>query len=92
MAVDETVELDGPPAFRDGDRVRAARAVRNDGTYPGMRIGDHLISVGDIGYVREIGTFLQRYYIYSIDFYERGRIVGMRANELELVEAAPEDA
>lgn len=87
----DIVELDGPATFREGDKVRAVKPVRNDGTYPGMAVGAALIEAGDIGYVREIGTFLQRYYIYSIDFYERARIVGMRAGELELVSPAPPD-
>lgn len=87
---EEQIELTGPPQFSGGDKVRAVKFIRNDGTFPGMRIGDALIEAGDTGYVREVGTFLQRYYIYSIDFVSRGRIVGMRAHELELVEAAPD--
>lgn len=86
----DPVELDGPPAFGEGDRVRAVKSVRNDGTYPGLRIGAPLIAAGDIGYVREIGTFLQRHYIYSVDFYQRGRIVGMRTGELSLIASAPD--
>jgi nitrogen fixation protein NifZ len=90
MNGEETVELDAPPAFGCGDKVRAIRLVRNDGTFPGKTVGEALVSAGDVGYVCSIGTFLQRYFIYGVDFVERGRIVGMRAGELELVSPAPE--
>lgn len=80
------IEIAREPLFDIGDKVRAQRAVRNDGTYPGSRIGDYLIEEGDIGYVTSIGTFLQRYYIYAVDFFERERIVGMREHEIESIE------
>ena len=86
MSHDEIVELDSPPAFRLGDKVRARRLVRNDGSYLGLRVGDLLVSEGEIGYVREIGTFLQRFFIYEVDFLDRGMVVGMRAKELERIE------
>lgn len=81
-----SIEIAREPLFDIGDKVRARQGVRNDGTYPGSRIGDHLIDVGEIGYVTSIGTFLQRYYIYAVDFYERARIVGMREHEIENIE------
>lgn len=87
----ETIELEDRPAFEEGQKVRALRDVRNDGTYPGRPMGDFLIRTGDIGYVKSIGTYLQMYYIYGIDFYEKRIIVGMRANELELVDARCND-
>jgi nitrogen fixation protein NifZ len=84
----EATECDRPPVFQPGDKVRASRAVRNDGSFPGKAIGDPLIEPGEMGYVRAIGTFLQRYVIYEVDFLYRGFVVGMRASELELIEAA----
>lgn len=80
------IETARAPRFDIGDKVRARLAVRNDGTYPGSRIGDFLIEAGEIGYVASIGEFLQRYYIYGVDFFARGRIVGMREHEIEDVE------
>lgn len=85
---EDTVELDGPPALEIGTKVRARQDVRNDGTFPGRAMGEFLVRRGDIGYVNRVGTFLQRYYIYGVDFYEHGYIVGMRNKELEVVEAA----
>jgi nitrogen fixation protein NifZ len=37
--------------------------------------------------VRSIGTFLQRYFIFEVDFVDCGLVVGMRGKELELIEA-----
>lgn len=82
----DIVEIEGPPRFAPNDKVRAAAAVRNDGTFPGVATGEPLIAVGEVGYVRDVGTFLQRYYIYAVDFIAPGRVVGMRGHELELVE------
>lgn len=79
---EEDVEIRGAPVFRPGERVRATRHVRNDGTYPGKDIGENLVRKGDVGYVRDIGTFLQQFYIYSVEWVDRGTLVGMRAREL----------
>ena len=73
----ERVELDQPPSFDFSEKVRACRAVRNDGTYPGREIGEILVQKGDVGYVVSIGTFLQQFYIYGVDFVARGCLVGM---------------
>lgn len=85
------VELNGPPRFDYGQKVRSRKTVRNDGTFPGKEIGEILVNKGDAGYVTSIGTFLQQFYIYGIDFYEHGYRVGMKGRELEPVEpeAAP---
>lgn len=77
------VELNDPPAFDYGEKVRSLKNVRNDGTFPGREIGDILVRKGDVGYVSSIGTFLQQFYIYGVEFIEHGYRVGMRARELE---------
>ncbi len=84
------VEINDPPAFLYGELVRAKRHIRNDGTFPGREIGEILVRKGDPGYVTSIGTFLQQFYIYGVDFYTRGNLVGMKARELERVEAETE--
>ncbi len=68
--------------FDYGERVRVTRNVRNDGTYPGMEVGDFLISRGCVGNVIEMGTFLQDQVIYTVHFMDEGRMVGCRAEEL----------
>ena len=78
----ETVEIYDAPVFERGDRVRATRNVRNDGTFPGAAMGEVLIEAGEMGYVHSVGTYLNRYYIYGVEFLARRRVVGMRANEL----------
>lgn len=83
---DERVELVSPPAFEYGQKVRARKYVRNDGTFPGKELGEVLVHKGDVGYVTSIGTFLQQFYIYGVDFYELGYRVGMRGKELELID------
>ncbi|HUW49426.1 MAG TPA: nitrogen fixation protein NifZ [Sulfuricella sp.] len=82
----DVVEIDGPPQFEYGQKVLSLMNVRNDGTFPGKDIGDVLVKKGDVGYVASIGTFLQQFYIYGVDFYERGYIVGMKARELDTAE------
>jgi nitrogen fixation protein NifZ len=84
----DTVELVNPPKFEYGQKVRSKKFVRNDGTFPGREVGDILVSKGDVGYVTSIGTFLQQFYIYGIDFYELGYRVGMRGKELDALDEA----
>jgi len=65
-----------------GEAVRLTRNVRNDGTYPGLDPGAPLVRRGSIGYVVDVGTFLQDQIIYSVNFLEEGKIVGCREEEL----------
>lgn len=65
-----------------GEAVRLRRNVRNDGTYPGLDPGAPLVRRGSIGYVVDVGTFLQDQVIYSVNFLDEGKIVGCREEEL----------
>jgi len=85
----DIVELESAPQFAIGERVIARFAVRNDGTYCGKDIGDQLVSRGDIGYVQSVGTFLQQYYIYAVEFLGTGHRVGMRGRELVSLDNLP---
>ncbi len=82
----DVVELNAPPWFAYGDKVRARRTVRNDGTYAGKEIGDILVRKGEEGFVVSIGTFLQQFYIYGVEFIESGNRVGMKRKELDSAE------
>ena len=84
----DVMELDGPPTFEYGARVRSRRTIRNDGTFPGKDIDEVLVKKGDEGYVVSIGTFLQQFYIYGVDFPARGYRVGMKRKEIETVSAS----
>jgi nitrogen fixation protein NifZ len=86
MKLSEDIELDGPPLFDLGQRVRVLKLIRNDGTFPGKDTGDRLAEKGDTGYIVSIGTYLQRAYIYSVHFMESNYIVGCLSRELELAE------
>jgi nitrogen fixation protein NifZ len=81
----DVVELNQPPYFNFGEKVRAKRMVRNDGTYAGKEIGELLCRKGEEGYVVSIGTFLQQFYIYAVEFVDSGHRVGMKRKELEPV-------
>ncbi len=82
----DVVELNDPPVYEYGAKVRARRTVRNDGTFAGKDIGDILAKKGEEGYVVSIGTFLQQFYIYGVEFIASGNRVGMKRKELEPAE------
>jgi nitrogen fixation protein NifZ len=88
---DDTLEIALPPRFEMGERVASRSVVRNDGTYNGYDIGDVLVHKGDVGFVRSIGTFLQQFYIYAVEFTDSGHQVGMRAKELCTLDHLPDE-
>lgn len=79
---DREIEVYRDPAFQPGDKVVSKRTVKNDGTMGGVEIGEIVVRKGEVGYVRDIGVFLQQFYIYSVDFVDRASLVGMREREL----------
>src|SRR5512136_2289489 len=87
----DNVEIEGPPHYDYGDRVRARRMIRNDGTFPGKDIGEILVTKGEEGYVVSIGTFLQQFYIYGVEFTESGNRVGMKRKELDSANPRDDD-
>lgn len=72
------------PKFDFGVEVRVIRSLRDDGTFPGRSRGEMLVSQGSVGYVKDVGTFLQDQVVYSVDFVEAGCLVGCREQELQL--------
>lgn len=68
--------------FDFGQAVRLTRNVRNDGTFPGLEVGNLLVRRGSVGYVMNVGTFLQDQIIYTVNFLDQGRVVGCREEEL----------
>jgi nitrogen fixation protein NifZ len=73
---------DGQRRYEYGESVRVIRNVRNDGTYPGLDVGAFLVRRGSVGYVVNVGTFLQDQVIYSVHFLGEQKLVGCRAEEL----------
>ncbi len=88
---DDIIEIALPPRFAMGERVISRSVIRNDGTYNGKDIGDVLVNRGEVGFVRSIGTFLQQFYIYAVEFPESGTRVGMRAKELCTLDNLPDE-
>lgn len=88
---DEAIEIALPPRFAMGERVISRSVIRNDGTYNGRDIGEVLVNKGEIGFVTSIGTFLQQFYIYAVEFVDSGHRVGMRAKELCTLDHLPEE-
>jgi nitrogen fixation protein NifZ len=82
----DELELNLPPVFEIGQKVRIRKLIKNDGTFPGQEIGAVLANKGDVGYIASIGTYLQTSYIYAVHFLESGFVVGCRKKELEAVE------
>jgi nitrogen fixation protein NifZ len=70
------------PEYEYGSHVRLIRTVRNDGTYPGLEVGQVLIPRGSDGFVHDVGTYLQDQLIYRVNFVTAGRTVGCRGEEL----------
>jgi nitrogen fixation protein NifZ len=88
---DDVIEVASPPRFKMGERVVSRTVIRNDGTYNGKDIGEVLVNKGEIGFVTSIGTFLQQFYIYAVEFVDSGHRVGMRAKELCTLDHLPEE-
>ncbi|MEH2376414.1 nitrogen fixation protein NifZ [Nostoc sp.] len=86
----DELELNLPPAFEIGEKVRVRKLLKNDGTFPGKEVGQVLVNKGDIGYISSIGTYLQSSYIYAVHFLETGFVVGCMKKELESVEESHE--
>ena len=86
----DEIEINSPPTFEIGEKVRLRKLVKNDGTFPGKEIGVVLAKKGDIGYVASIGTYLQQFYIYAVHFLDTGFVIGCRKKELESVEESHE--
>src|SRR5271169_3255470 len=89
LAREQAVELHAAPIFKPGEKVRSTKHIKNDGTYPGKEIGENLVRKGDVGYVRDIGVFLQQFYIYAVEFVDRTAVVGMRGKELVSLDNPP---
>lgn len=73
-----------------GQKVRLLEDVKNDGTYPYLRIGEVMVKKGSIGYIRSMGEFLQVIRVYEVHFLDAEaavEVIGCREHELEAMEA-----
>jgi len=81
---------DEPKAkFFLGQKVKLLEDVKNDGTYPYLKIGEVMIKKDSIGYIRGMGEFLQVIRVYEVHFLDAEAVVeviGCREHELEAME------
>lgn len=81
----------GAHKFRIGERVCAARPLRNDGTYPHRSIGEVLVPKGAQGFIIEIATFCDGTY-YTVGFVDRSVIVEARSRDLKTFDGVAKSA
>ncbi|MCX7760412.1 MAG: nitrogen fixation protein NifZ [Hydrogenothermaceae bacterium] len=81
MAVSKVYET----FFRENYKVRVKKDIKNDGTFPGYKLGELIVEKGSEGYVKEIGEFLFKPVIF-VHFLDKNIIVGFREEELEVIE------
>lgn len=77
------------PKFRMGQKVRLVSDVVNDGTYPHAKIGTLMMPKGSVGYIKDMGEFLQVIRVYEVHFIDAGvelEIIGCREHEIEAVD------
>ncbi|MDR0579085.1 MAG: nitrogen fixation protein NifZ [Campylobacteraceae bacterium] len=82
-------EDESRPKFFVGQKVKLLKDIKNDGTYPYLKIGELMMRAGAVGYVRKIGEFLQVIRVYEVHFMDLNAIVevvGCKDNELEALE------
>lgn len=75
--------------FKLGQKVKLLEDIVNDGTYPHSPIGTLMMPRGAVGYIKDMGDFLQVIRVYEVHFlgYEMEvEVVGCREHELEALE------
>lgn len=79
------------PKFVKGQKVKLLEDVVNDGTYPHSPIGTLMMPKGSVGYIKDMGDFLQVIRVYEVHFLDSNmevEVVGCREHELEALEEA----
>ncbi len=77
------------PKFKVGQKVKLLADVVNDGTYPHAKIGTLMMPKGSVGYIKDMGEFLQVIRVYEVHFFGTEmdvEIIGCREHELESME------
>ncbi|WP_229860164.1 nitrogen fixation protein NifZ [Candidatus Sulfurimonas baltica] len=72
-----------------GQKVELLEDIVNDGTYPHAKIGTLMMPKGSVGYIKDIGEFLQVIRVYEVHFFGTEMevdIIGCREHELKLIE------
>jgi nitrogen fixation protein NifZ len=77
------------PKYVIGQKVKLLENIVNDGTYPHAKIGTLMMPKGSIGYIKDMGEFLQVIRVYEVHFFGADmdvEIIGCREHELESME------
>lgn len=77
--------------FSVGQKVKLLEDIVNDGTYPLSPIGTLMMPKGSVGYIKDMGDFLQVIRVYEVHFLGTQmdiEVVGCREHELEALEDA----
>jgi nitrogen fixation protein NifZ len=80
--------------FHIGQKVELLEDVVNDGTYPHSAIGELMMPKGSVGYIKDVGEFLQVIRVYEVHFLGTDReveIIGCREHELNALEEYIDD-
>lgn len=75
--------------FNLSQKVKLLEDIVNDGTYPHSPIGTLMMKKGAVGYIKDMGDFLQVIRVYEVHFigYDMEvEVIGCREHELEAVE------
>lgn len=75
--------------FQEGQKVKLVEDIVNDGTYPHAKIGTLMMPKGSVGYIKDMGEFLQVIRVYEVHFIGSNmevEIIGCREHELEAVD------
>lgn len=82
------------PKFKFGQKVKLISDIVNDGTYPHAKIGDLMMPKGSVGYIKDMGEFLQVIRVYEVHFIGTNtelEIIGCREHELVAVDDGCDD-
>lgn len=77
------------PKFKIGQKVKLMEDIVNDGTYPHASIGTLMMPKGSVGYIKDMGEFLQVIRVYEVHFVGSDtelEIIGCREHELEAMD------
>ena len=77
------------PKFHTGQKVKLLEDVVNDGTYPHSKIGTLMMKKDSVGYIKDMGDFLQVIRVYEVHFFGSDMevdCIGCREHELEAQE------
>ena len=75
--------------FKIGQKVKLTQDIVNDGTYPHAKIGTLMMPKDTVGYIKDMGDFLQVIRVYEVHFLDSPmelEVIGCREHELEAVE------